>query len=101
MAILALLIFSLLAKYLLHSPMGPGQHCYAGSGILLYLTLRGLMKVVLEVVLRWMSFILPVTGTQQVQELQDRSRTFRGITRMIRSSSWTTFKRFQGCFRGV
>ena len=31
-------------------------------------------------VLRWMSFILPVPGTKQVQELQDRSRTFRGIT---------------------
>ena len=35
-----------------------------------------------------------------VQELQDRSRTFRGITRMIRSSSWTTFKGFYKVLRG-
>ena len=27
----------------------------------------------------------------QVQELQERSRTIRSITRMIRTSSWTTF----------
>ena len=26
---------------------------------------------------RWMSFLLPVPGTKQVQELQDRSRSFR------------------------
>ena len=49
---------------------------------------------------RWMSFILPVTGTQQVQEHQDRCRTFRGITRTIRSSSWTTLKRVLEVFKG-
>ncbi len=36
-------------------------------------------------------FILPVTRTTPLQELQERSRTIRSITRMITSSSRTTF----------
>ena len=37
--------------------------------------------------------ILPVTRTIRVQELQERSGTIKSITRMIRSSSRTTFMR--------
>ena len=51
--------------------------------------------------LRWMSFILPVTRTKQVQELQERSRTIRSTTRMIRSSSRTTFDGVLQGFKGV
>ena len=34
-------------------------------------------------------------------DLQDRSRTIRTITRMIRSSSWTTFKQVLTGFKQV
>ena len=54
--------------------------------------LEAVLVVVLMVPL-WMSFILPVTGKKQVQELRGRPRTIRSITGMIRSSSWTTLKR--------
>ena len=51
--------------------------------------------------LRWMSFILPVARKKPIQELQGRSRTIRSITGMIRSSSWTIFKRFLRGFKKV
>ena len=53
--------------------------------------LEGVLRILIKRVLRWMSFILPVTRKKQVQEVQERSRTIKSITGMIRSSSWTTF----------
>ena len=41
------------------------------------------------------------TGPGQVQELQERSRTIRSITRMIRSSFRTTFTGVVVGFSGV
>ena len=46
--------------------------------------------MVLEVIL--VPIVLPVSRRKQGQDLQDMSRTIRSITRMIRSSSKTTFK---------
>ena len=49
----------------------------------------------------WMSYILPVRGTTLAQELQDRSRTYRVISRMIKNSSWTAVKRALHGFKKV
>ena len=44
--------------------------------------------------------MLPVTRTTQLQELQERCRTIRSITGMIRSSSRTTVMWFYKVLRG-